>query len=197
MVHKTLTIIGEPFFRYEKTRTNQRKAWVLCRCICGNHKEVKLENFRIGKPQSCGCIRDERRRIYKHPVIQIWWSMKKRVYSTWHKRYKDYGGRGITICDEWKNSYENFYRWALANGWQKGLQIDRIDNDGNYEPSNCRWVTNKENCQNRRTTKANPKMVEEIRTLWSSGKHSQVEIGKMYGIVRPTISSIINRKSWA
>lgn len=75
--------------------------------------------------------------------------MLDRCYDTKNKRYADYGGRGITICDEWRHSFDNFVQWAINNGYKQGLQIDRINNDGNYEPSNCRWVTLKDNCRNR------------------------------------------------
>ncbi len=79
--------------------------------------------------------------------------MKGRCYNPNDKAYKDYGGRGISICDEWLNSYEAFEKWSLSNGFEEGLAIDRIDNDGNYEPENCRFVTAKENNQNRRSSR--------------------------------------------
>lgn len=79
-----------------------------------------------------------------------WNSMNQRCYNKKHKRYKDWGYRGIKVCDEWKNDIHSFFTWALANGYQKGLQIDRIDNDGDYKPSNCRFVTRKENGRNKR-----------------------------------------------
>jgi hypothetical protein len=81
--------------------------------------------------------------------------MKQRCYNKNLVRYSDYGGRGIRICDTWMASFQEFYDWAIANGWQAGLQIDRIDNDGNYEPDNCRFVTPQVNSMNRRPRKRN------------------------------------------
>jgi len=78
--------------------------------------------------------------------------MKERCYNITHKDYKYYGGRGITMCDEWKNDVKIFYNWAIINGWKKDLEIDRHNNNGNYEPDNCRFIIHKENCLNRSRT---------------------------------------------
>ncbi len=77
--------------------------------------------------------------------------MIDRCYNTNNRFYKNYGKRGICICDEWRDSLISFYDWSIANGWEKGLSIDRIDNDGHYEPKNCRWVTVAENSRRRKT----------------------------------------------
>lgn len=112
-------------------------------------------------------------------LYNVWIGIKKRCYSVNDKYYDRYGGRGIKMCDEWRNNFELFYHWALKNGWQKGLHIDRIENDGNYSPENCRCVTNAMNQKNRRNnikiTFNNKVMILSdvarlkginIRTLW-------------------------------
>ena len=88
-----------------------------------------------------------RTRIYK-----IWEAMKQRCYNQNEPSYKNYGGRGISVCQEWKSDFMSFYAWAMDNGYKEDLTIERIDNDGNYEPSNCKWITLQEQENNRRTT---------------------------------------------
>jgi len=88
--------------------------------------------------------------LCKHPLYQVYHGMKKRCYYEKHNQYHNYGGRGITVCDRWLESFENFYA-DVIEGYEKGLQLDRRDNNGNYEPSNCRWVTKQQNDFNRRS----------------------------------------------
>lgn len=88
--------------------------------------------------------------FYGTRLYEIWRAMKKRCHLKTHIHYKNYGGRGIVVCDEWKNDSKTFFEWALSNGYRDDLTIDRIDNNGNYEPSNCRWVSVKTQCRNTR-----------------------------------------------
>lgn len=129
-----------------------------CQCDCGNIRIVRLCNLRHSKSEqlSCGCYRKEKsgnREYYHHlsntHIYSAWYNMKVRCYYTKQVYYKRYGGRGIKVCDEWKNSFKSFYEWAINNGYKDGLSLDRIDNDGNYEPSNCRWVSMKRQNRNR------------------------------------------------
>ena len=91
--------------------------------------------------------------LYNHKLYKVWQNMRRRCYYSKLINYQDYGGRGIRVSIRWKNNFVRFYKWAIKNGWQEGLQIDRINNDGNYHPNNCRFVTRKINMNNRRPEK--------------------------------------------
>ena len=129
-------------------------------------------------------------------LYNVWQSMKQRVLNQKHKYYKDYGDRGIIICPEWANDYVNFRDWALNNGYKENLQINRINNNGNYEPPNCNFVTSAENCQNRRSNKITMQIANEIRDLWKTGDFIQKELAEKYNISKREIRYIINSKHW-
>lgn len=127
-----------------------------CKCTCGNIKLVTTANLNAGRIKSCGCLREEGSYKHgysskqKHPLYQVYQDMKGRCYSQTHHAYLDYGDRGVTICKEWVTDVTVFISWALANGYKKGLEIDRIENNGNYSPDNCRFVTHLINGRNKR-----------------------------------------------
>ena len=138
--------------------TKGHKTYWLCVCDCGNLAEVRSDSLYNGNTKGCGCLNHEPKNIhhgkYCTRLYRIYYNIKKRCYN--HKdenNYNYYGGRGITMCDEWKNDFMNFYDWAVNNGYKEGLTIDRIDVNGNYEPSNCRWITMKQQGRNKRNNK--------------------------------------------
>lgn len=136
----------------------------LCKCDCGKEVVVGGVQLRNGRKRSCGCLEKERLRTFnekmkanakykkRSKIYQAWANMKQRCFNKNALEYNSYGGRGITVCDDWVKSSESFEKWALENGYADGLTLDRIDVDGNYEPSNCRWIDQRRQLRNKRDT---------------------------------------------
>ena len=129
-------------------------------------------------------------------LYDVWQKLKQRCFDPKDEAYKYYGGRGITVCEEWRGNFHTFYEWA-KNKHREGLTIDRVNNDGNYEPSNCRFTTRKENMRNCSATKLNIKQVKEIKKLLQDNKLSQRKIGLMFKVDNTAISKIKIGKTWA
>jgi len=124
-------------------------------------KDKECQYSRRNFCKNCSSIQRKKERSAK-PLMVCFYCLKQRCYNPNNPSYKNYGGRGITVCDEWRNDKEAFIKWALTHGFKKGLTIDRIDNDGNYEPQNCRWATNIQQQCNRRGSVTNWKKYTRI-----------------------------------
>ncbi len=165
----------------------------LCQCECGNFTHASKHSLESGEVKSCGCYIAEKTGIrnFKHGgfgtrLYEIWRQMHRRCYGKNNKAYPLYGGRGIAICDEWKE-YEHFEKWALSHGYSENLTIDRIDVNGNYTPENCRWATVKEQANNRRNNR-NISYKGEIHTIseWS----------ERYGVNQQKLRDRLSRNGW-
>lgn len=161
---KVRNLLGRRFGRLtviSRASNNKRgKARWLCQCECGRKKVILADSLLSGKTISCGCYRKEvapHNNLPKHGMTgtrlwTIWCGMKSRCCYTKNIAFKDYGGRGIKICSEWLHNFSAFQEWALKSGYADNLTIDRINCNGNYEPSNCKWSTYEEQENNRRDT---------------------------------------------
>lgn len=178
-----LTVVG--FSRDVKSGKRNRKYWN-CICECGGTKEVRTDCLTSGNTTSCGCKHKEisyknlttdyafkpKYKIQNKRLYGIWQGMIKRCTDVNNRRYERYMKRGISVCDEWFN-YDNFALWSLFNGYKDNLTIDRINNNGNYEPSNCRWISIKEQCRNRSTN---------IKVSYKGQEVTLIELSEIVGI---------------
>ena len=132
------------------------KTIYLCKCDCGNFKEVKRNCLVVGHTKSCGCL--PRKGNFKHGqrrtrLYSTWLNIKDRCNNKNNSHFKYYGEKGIKMCDEWANDFLSFKNWAVENGYVEGLSIERIDNNKGYDPNNCKWIPTKEQARNRSNVK--------------------------------------------
>lgn len=167
-----------------------------CVCECGRERIVIGSVLKLGNITCCGCSNGKEERKVKHldrTLYEVWKGMRARCGNKNHISYKNYGGRGIEVCELWRKSFLPFYEWATKNGYQKGLSLDRYpNNNGNYEPANCRWTTQIENSRNTRRVKLNLIKAEEIRNSNLSAR----ELAFKYGIDVTTVNSVKRYKIW-
>lgn len=163
-----------------------------CKCDCGNEVDVRAESLKSGNTKGCGCLKEngwhnrETHRLSKTRIYRIWQAMKSRCFNKNNSYFYNYGARGITVCDEWKNDFEKFYAWSMHNGYSEDLTIDRIDNNGNYEPVNCRWATRTVQMNNTRSNK---------KILYHGKEYTVSELSRISGINAGALNSRI-RLGW-
>ena len=158
---KRIDLTGQRFGRLTvdsaaHTDSRQEQFW-LCRCDCGRETVVSGYKLRSGHTKSCGCLQKEHRAEGFHKshnqtdsrLYVIWCNMKRRCYSKKCYEYHAYGGKGVRVCAQWIHDFLAFYQWAISNGYNDSLTLDRIDVNGNYSPTNCRWVTAAQQALNR------------------------------------------------
>lgn len=167
--HNSLSLVGNRYGRLvvlkrveDNINPKYRKSVWLCKCDCGKTKIINGTSLVKGQTRSCGCLCHEvitRHGMGKTRLYHVWWNMIYRCYNPKAAYYKNYGGRGITVCEGWlgESGLQNFYDWAIANGYDESAPrgkytIDRINSNGNYEPSNCRWVDNLTQQNNKQNT---------------------------------------------
>lgn len=180
-------IVGQKFGRLTAIKEVGDKKY-LCYCECGNSKDINKYSLLSGDTKSCGCLNKElrtKRGLYDSKLYNIHKAIKRRCYNENDKGYKNYGGRGISVHNEWlgEKGFINFYNWAMNNGYREGLSIDRKEVNGNYEPSNCRWTTMDVQANNKRENR-NVTINGEIKTL--------AEWAKFAGIGKQTLKERLN-----
>lgn len=200
---KPFPMIGRQFGRWTVIESagssNRGRLWKV-RCVCGGEKIVSSTNLRHGQTKSCGCLWREvagnlnrTHGLSNSQMYWVWKAMIQRCTNPKCRSYRTYGGRGITVCERWRNSFELFA--ADMGARPGGMQIDRINNNGNYEPGNCRWASREVQNKNRRPSnlKLSDKDVLDIR---ASPRHrgSGVALSKQYGVSCQAICDIRNGK---
>lgn len=182
-----LTVLKE-----DAIRSKQGYVKWICRCSCPDKSIVSVTSYNLvsGKTKSCGCLQKEliinrNKSREKHPsadretrLYRIWKGVHARTTYESQSAYKNYGGRGIGVCDEWKNDFGAFRDWALANGYSDNLTIDRVDTNGDYTPNNCRWATRKEQNNNQRSN---------ILLTFNGETHNAAQWADIIGVPRDRI----------
>lgn len=197
---KLIDITGQSFGRWTvlcREGTKDREATWRCQCSCRGNESIRVvkgSELRSGKSRSCGCIRNENLSTKKTihgmsdtRLYKMWKNIKTRCYDKNDKSFINYGGRGVQMCDSWKNSFESFAEWALSNGYSDALSIERVDVNGGYSPDNCTFITVPEQARNRRNTLLTVNGVTKTKGEWC----------KEYGINLRTLSSRLNKLGWS
>lgn len=184
-------LIAVEFDSYERFPSGSRYEKWICKCDCGNIVSINKKNFMSGSSMSCGCAVSEAnsRRLKTHGdrksrLYNTWCNIKSRCYNPNNQDFARYGGRGISMFGPWKNNYSIFMEWAIKNGYDDSLSIDRIDVDGDYCPDNCRWVDMAVQANNRSNT---------IYIEYNGELHTCSEWAKIMGINYDTLNDRYHR----
>lgn len=176
-----------------------RKRIALFKCECGKEFIATVNSVKSGQKRSCGCARglsNVSHNLSKHSLYRKWGGMISRTENTNESCWNRYGGRGISICPQWRQSFESFYKWSMENGWEEGLTIDRINNNGNYEPSNCQFISMNEN-RIKDSIKFNPSAID-IKNICSTYINSHItitELANIYSTHKERISNILKENN--
>lgn len=201
--NKSVEHLGRKFGRFtviacEGRDKHSQIRWT-CQCECGNTRSIRTGDLGSKRYTSCGCYAKELAKtsnrthgLHNHKLYYVWSVMKDRLTNKNNKRFHRYGGRGIGLHPDWRDNFKSFYDWAMANGYQPGLTLERKDNDGNYEPNNCRWATRAEQMQNTSLTKITPDLVRMIK----KDTRSNAALADAIGVNASTVSRIRNGKIW-
>jgi len=175
------------------------KREAIFKCFCGKHFKARINAVVTSQKKSCGCYRmrfpyNKTHGLINHRLYRKWSGMKTRTTNPRDSHFHRYGGRGIVVCDKWLNDFKSFYDWSMANGYKDGLTIDRIDNDGNYEPSNCQWITMEENTS-KGSLKFNPTKAtqKQICKLYRDTHITVTNLAKTYKTHKKRISDILRQ----
>lgn len=202
---KYINIAGKRFGKLTAVKRaesrNGKTRWT-CQCDCGNVTIVDYWNLKSGNTTSCGCVHRESIRTHGEANSRlhgVWKNMKARCYYEGAEGYKNYGGRGISVCDEWRNSFEAFRNWAYSNGYDdskpmKECTLDRIDANGNYCPENCRWVDFHTQALNKRKRKTRNVLCVETGKIYRSAKDAEIDVGVNQNEINKVITAYRNRK---
>ena len=205
MSKRTEDLTGQKFGRLTVLSFSEyikRRAHWNCLCDCGNEKVIRGSSLKSGHTTSCGCL--DRKWLEKHGLTTggknrrlhgCWSAMLSRCYNPADVGHKNYMQKGITVCEEWKEDFAVFHAWAIDNGYDDTLTLDRRDNDEGYSPDNCRWVSMAEQNQNRGSNVLNPDKVRYIRAECDKNR-TFTSIARELKVSRTTVHDVIVQRTW-